>query len=220
MPLSSIFPGKTSVLLREVVAGPGHAGVAVGFGLGMAAQTVASSRSSESASRTAMLLWVREAAAVAETGDPYGPGLAAFGLSPNDCLIVEARRPVDALRAALEGARCAVLGAVVLEMLAPIDLTASRRLKLAAEKSGVAIVLVRLGGRGEPNAAQLRWRVQAALQESDQMRRAAFEVVVLKSPSGMDGGICIVEWDHEQRCFVQTVSQSVDAVPVIGSLAA
>ena len=215
MPLSSISAGK-AVLLCEVVAGPGHASVAVGVGLALAVQTI----SAASASRTAMLLWVREAAAVVETGDPYGPGLAAFGLSPNGCIIVEARTSLDALRAALEGARCAALGAVVLEMLAPIDLTASRRLKLAAEKSGVAIVLVRLGGHGEPNAAQLRWRVQAAPQASDQMRRTAFEMIVLKSPSGIDGRNCIVEWDHERRCFVQTVSQSVDAVPVIGSLAA
>lgn len=216
MPLSSISAGKASVLLREVVAGPGHASVAVGFGLALAVQTI----SAASASRAAMLLWVREAAAVVETGDAYGPGLAAFGLSPSGCIIVEARTSVDALRAALEGARCAALGAVVLEMLAPIDLTASRRLKLAAEKSGVAIVLVRLGGHGEPNAAQIRWRVQGAPQASDRMRRTAFEMIVLKSPSGLDGRRSIVEWDHDRKCFTQALSVPMDAVPGIGSLAA
>jgi protein ImuA len=208
------LPSKT-LLLREVTAVPGHAGVAVGFGLALAAQTL----SATSAARAAVL-WVREAAAVVETGAAYAPGLAAFGLSPDHLVIVEARTPVDALRAALEGARCAALSAVVLETVAPIDLTASRRLKLAAEKSGVAVVLVRLGGHGEPNAAQIRWRVQAAPQAPDRMRRTAFEMIVLKSPSGLDGRSCIVEWDHDRQCFAPTLSVPLDAVPVIGPLAA
>lgn len=202
-------------LLREVVAGPGQPSVAVGFGLALAAETL--SAPSETG---AALLWVREAAAVVEAGTPYGPGLAAFGLSPDHLVIVEARTPIDALRAALEGARCAVLGAVVLETVAPIDLTASRRLKLAAEKSGVAIVLVRLGGDGEPNAAQIRWRVQAAPQAPDQMRRTAFEIIVLKSRSGLDGNSRIVEWNHDRQCFEQTLFMPLDAVSGIGSLAA
>lgn len=212
------FPSVSSVnaafFLREVVAGPGHAGAAIGFGLALAMQRRA-------ASRAPVLLWVREAAAVAEAGDVYGPGLNALGLSPDACIVVEARSLIDGLRAALEGARCAALHAVVLETVAPIDLTASRRLKLAAEKSGVEIVLIRHGGRMLPNAAQIRWRVQGApLLQPDGSRRPTFEVVVLKSSSGLDGRSCIVEWDHERRCFLQAVSQSVDAVPVVGSLAA
>ncbi|AGK58654.1 hypothetical protein HYPDE_34913 [Hyphomicrobium denitrificans 1NES1] len=207
---------NASILLREVVAGAGHAGAAVGFGLALAAQTTRAA-----ASRDAMLLWVREAVAVVETGDVYGPGLIALGLSPNNCIVVEARTPADALRATLEGARCAALSVVILETVAPIDLTASRRLKLAAEKSGVEIVLIRYGGRIAPNAAQIRWRVQGMPQSKpDGTRRPTFKAVVLKSSSGLDGRNCIVEWDHERRCFVQTVSVSVDAVPVVGSLAA
>jgi protein ImuA len=168
-----------------------------------------------------MLLWVREAAAVVETGDVYGPGLTALGLSPDNCIVVEARSLVDALRAALEGARCTALSAVILETVAAIDLTASRRLKLAAEKSGVEIVLIRHGGRIAPNAAQIRWRVQGVPQlKQDGPRRAAFDVFVLKSSSGVDERSCIVEWDHERRCFAQTVSVPLDAVPVVGSLAA
>jgi len=214
LPLS-ICASSAPVILREVVAGPGHAAAAVGFGLTLAAQTKAA------APRDAMLLWVREAAAIAETGDAYGPGLAALGLSPERCIVLEARSPVDGLRAALEGARCSALHAVILETVAPIDLTASRRLKLAAEKSGVEIVLIRHGGRVAPNAAQIRWRVQGAPQmKPNGPRRAAFDVFVLKSSSGLDERSCIVEWDHERRCFAQTVSVPLDAVPVVGSLAA
>jgi protein ImuA len=216
MSLPWVSADNASIFLREIVAGPGHSGAAIGFGLALTAQTKRAA-----ASRDAMLLWVREAAAVAETGDVYGSGLTALGLSPDHCIVVEARTLADALRAAHEGARCAALHAVILETVAPIDLTASRRLKLAAEKSGVEIVLIRYGGRIAPNAAQIRWRVQGMPQlKPDGTRRPTFEVVVLKSSLGLDGRNCIVEWDHERRCFVQTVSVSVDAIPVVGSLAA
>ncbi len=167
------------------------------------------------------MLALAGAAAVAEAGSVYGSGLNALGLSPDTCIVVEARSLIDGLRATLEGARCAALHAVVLETVAPIDLTASRRLKLASEKSGVEIVLIRHGARVTPNAAQVRWRVQGApLMDPDGRRPPTFEAVVLKSSSGLDGRSCIVEWDHERQCFSQTVSQSVDAVPVVGSLAA
>jgi len=205
---------NSAFLLREVVAGPGHAGAAIGFGLALAMQR-------NSASRAPVLLWVRDAAAAAEAGDAYGPGLSALGLSPGTCIVVEARSLVDGLRAALEGARSVALHAVVLETVAPIDLKASRKLKLAAEKSGVEIVLIRHGGGMAPNAVQVRWRVQGALlMQPDGRRRPTFEVVVLKNSSGLDERSCIVEWDHERRCFSQAVPLSVDAVPVVGSLAA
>lgn len=213
---NKIFPINTPDLLREVIAAPGHGSTAVGFGLALAAQTMPSS------SQEGMLLWVREAAALAETGAAYAPGLAAFGLSPDRIIIVEARTQNDTLRAALEGARCSALSAIVLETLNPIDLTASRRLKLAAEKSGVAIVIVRLSSRVVPNAAQARWRVQAApgMEKPDGSRRVAFETTVMKHPAGPDGTSCIVEWDHDRRCFTQTIPLPLDAVSDVGPLAA
>lgn len=211
----SVSAANAPISLREVIAGPGHAGAAVGFALALASQTRVG------APREASLLWVREAAAVAETGNVYGPGLSALGAFPDRCIVVEARTSVDALRATLEGARCAALHAVILETVVPIDLTSSRRLKLAAEKSGVEIVLIRHGGRIAPNAAQVRWRVQGAhLLDPDGRRRPSFEAVLLKSSAGFEGRSCIVEWDHERRCFAQTLSVSMDAVPAIGSLAA
>lgn len=212
----SLCTNRPPVVVREVVAAPGHGIAAVGFGLALATQTIASG------TRGALLLWVREAAAAMETGDAYGPGLAAFGLSPDCFLVVETRTHLEALRAALEGAHCEALSAVVVETVTPVDLTASRRLKLAAEKSGVAIVLVRLGGHAVPNAAQVRWRVQAApeLVKSDGTRCAAFETTVLKSPAGFDGRNSIVEWDHERLCFAQTLSLPMDALSGIGPMAA
>ena len=213
-----IFAGENLRVLCEVVAAPGHASVAVGFGLTLAAQAIAP------ASHGAMLLWVREAAAVAETGDVYGPGLVALGLSPDRLIVAQVRTHVDALRAALEGVRCTALSAVVLETSRAIDLTASRRLKLASEKSGVAVVLIRFRNEAVPNAAQVRWRVEAAPQSQlaspDTRSLTAFKIEVLKHPTGLTGKTCIMEWDHERSGFAEALSMPVAAVSDAGPLAA
>lgn len=68
--------------------------------------------------------------------DLYAPGLAAYGLTPDRLVAVRAVRAVDALWAMEEALRCSTLSAVLGE-LEGLDLTASRRLQLAAESSGV-----------------------------------------------------------------------------------
>ena len=64
-----------------------------------------------------------------------------------------------------EGLRCAALGAVIGELWGDpraLDFTATRRLAVAAEKSGVAAWLVRLGGTPNLSGARMRWRVASA----------------------------------------------------------
>ncbi|WP_247870763.1 hypothetical protein [Azospirillum sp. TSO5] len=104
--------------------------------------------------------------------DLYAPGLAAYGLTPDRLVAVRAVRPVDALWAMEEALRCSALSAVLGE-LEGLDLTASRRLQLAAESSGVTGFLLDvgagLGASGGRNrlaeglsAAVTRWRLDAA----------------------------------------------------------
>jgi protein ImuA len=209
------------ISLHEIVGRPGHAGAALGFGLALVGERIAS------APTNAAILWVREAAEVRETGDVYGSGLAGLGIPPDSLIVVEARTHLDGLRAALEGVRCAALSAVVLETRSAIDLTASRRLKLASEKSGVAVVLIRSTNEIVTNAAQVRWRVEAAPQPhptnpaSPNTRWiAAFKVEVLKHPAGLAGKTCIMEWDHERHSFAEAISVPLVALSGIGSLAA
>ena len=74
------------------------------------------------------------------------------------------RDMVGVLRAGVEAARCPGLGAVIMEPWGnhrALDLTATRRLALAAEKSGVTVFLMRPGAREEASAALTRWRVAA-----------------------------------------------------------
>lgn len=113
------------------------------------------------------LLWVVQA------GSPddalYAPGLAGLGLPPGRLLVARADAPADVLWCMEEALRCPALGAVVGQVRA-VDLTAGRRLQLAAEQSGVTGFLLpstQGAGWGEtrppaPAAATTRWRVEAA----------------------------------------------------------
>jgi protein ImuA len=103
------------------------------------------------------LLWVQERMAILEAGRIYPPGLGC-----RDLIHVTARDARSALWAMEEGLRCAALGAVIGELWgdpASLDFTATRRLAVAAERSGVPAWLVRLGGAANLSGARMRWRV-------------------------------------------------------------
>jgi len=100
--------------------------------------------------------------------DLYGPGLAAHGLDPGHVVLVRAPRDAEILWAMEEGLRTSGVAAVVGEVGA-LPAMASRRLQLAAERSGITAFLLRRwrdGGqaareRALPNAATTRWRIAA-----------------------------------------------------------
>ena len=100
--------------------------------------------------------------------DLYGPGLAAHGLDPGQVVLVRASRDAEILWAMEEGLRAPGIAAVVGEV-GSLPMVASRRLQLAAERSGITAFLLRRwrdGGqaareRALPNAAVTRWRIAA-----------------------------------------------------------
>jgi protein ImuA len=100
--------------------------------------------------------------------DLYGPGLAAHGFDPARLVLVRARRDDDLLWAMEEGLRAPGVTAVVGEISA-LAAVASRRLQLAAERSGVTALLLRRWRSGDeaarqrdlPSAAATRWRITA-----------------------------------------------------------
>jgi protein ImuA len=96
----------------------------------------------------------------AQGPDIFGPGLACAGLPPDRVLYAEAKDEKTILLVMEEGLRHSGLSAVVGEV-PRLPMTASRRLVLAAEKSGVmAIALRRHSGQdAAPNAARTRWRI-------------------------------------------------------------
>ena len=95
--------------------------------------------------------------------DLFTPALAGVGLSHERLLVTEVGREV--LLVLEEGLRHSGLAAVVGELSGRLSLTASRRLQLAAERSGVTAFVLRRSQKHddpafrEPTAAVTRWRV-------------------------------------------------------------
>ena len=98
---------------------------------------------------------------VLEQPDLFAPAFDAVGLGPDRVIYAETGKPKAVLLAMEEGLRHAGLAGVVSGRL---TLTASRRLQLAAEESGVTCFALRRPRTDiftEPIAATTRWRVSA-----------------------------------------------------------
>ena len=112
------------------------------------------------AGRDKPILWVQQRMAILESGRVHPPGLSFHNL-----IHVEARDARDALWAMEEGLRCSGLSCVIGELWgdpAVLDFTATRRLAVASERSGVAAFLIRLGGHAALSGARMRWRIASA----------------------------------------------------------
>ena len=143
----SALPRPAGATLSELFAASPRDGGATGLLLAMLG-------------RERPLLWVQERMAILEGGRIYPPGL---GL--DDLIHVEANDARAALWAMEEGLRCSALGGVIGELWGDpraLDFTATRRLAVAAERSGVPAWLLRFGGRENLSGARMRWRVASA----------------------------------------------------------
>ena len=106
------------------------------------------------------LLWVQDRMAILESGRVHPPGLPTQNL-----IHVGARDARDALWAMEEGVRCSALSCVIGEIWGDprvLDFTASRRLAVASERSGVPCWLIRLGATANLSGARMRWRIASA----------------------------------------------------------
>ena len=104
------------------------------------------------------VLWI---ATEQESNLVWPPGLLPFGLAPENLILARAARWPEALWAMEEALRCPALGAAVLMAGSGqgLDLTATRRLHLAAEAGGVFGLLLRPDGAAGASAARTRWHI-------------------------------------------------------------
>ena len=184
--------------VHEIFAArPADAAAAAGFAVALAVRAAAAKP----------IVWVRQDFLDAETGRVHAPGLADLGLDPGRVLLVRAKDVAALLRAAGEALRCAALGAVLMEPWGAsplLDLTASRRLGLAAEESGVPALLLRAAAAPAPSAAATRWRAAAAPSlplEAGAPGHPAFDIVLERRRGGAEGGPWAVEWNRELGVF-------------------
>jgi protein ImuA len=140
--------GLPRVGVHELIA-------ARGSGAGFAAALAGRCLKHPGQDHAGAVLWV------ARHAELYGPGLAPFGLPPERLIVVAAARETDVLWVLEEALRTRGL-AVVIGELSALDLTAARRLQLAAEAGGGTGLVLRPAERADGIAAACsRWRVAA-----------------------------------------------------------
>jgi protein ImuA len=150
--------------------------------------------------------------------DLYGPGLAARGLDPGRVVLVRASRDAEILWAMEEGLRAPGIAAVVGEV-GSLPMVASRRLQLAAERSGITALLLRRwrdGGqaareRALPNAAVTRWRIAALpsrpMRDEPGVGHPQWQVELLRCRGGEPG------------CWEMELPDATDHVSLAAALA-
>lgn len=191
-PLDALLAGGLAAgALHEIVAAaPGDTPAAAGFTLALAARL-------RTARRQAPLVWISEDFAGLEQGALYGPGVALYGLDPAALVIVRAVNAKDALWAMEEALKCRAPAAVVGEVFSAklYDLTASRRLLLAAAAHGTTALLCFAGPvRADTLSSSAATRFEVRARPSQQggsagLRTplpgpAAFDVRLAKARAG------------------------------------
>jgi protein ImuA len=186
--------GLTRGALHEIAAaGEAHVGAAAGFALGLA----------PSGTR---LVWIAEDMALVESGAPYGPGLEAFGLRPENLLTVAAAHTRDLLWAMEEALRCRTVAAVIGELRhGAIDPVAVRRLSLAAAQSGALALLLRGSPPRDASTAATRWIVGAAPHD-------CFAVRLTRNRRGPLSA-WMLQWSDDDERFVPATHAQPVAAP-------
>ena len=155
------------------------------------------------------LIWARESGA---PGAPYGPGLAELGCDPATITLLNLPDGKAVLRAGLDALRSGA-ATVLIELHGRqplLDLTATRRLALAASETGTLALVLRGGTTPTPSAAHSRWQIAAApsvppspadAYAGNAPGRPAFALTLLRQRGGRDGLHLILEWDRNHAAF-------------------
>jgi protein ImuA len=197
--------------VHELFAANGDgAGSVTGFATMLALRTVG---------RRSPIFWIRTDESERLGGRLHGPGLVELGGDPDSLVLGVAPDTKALLKAAADAARCPGLSALIVEchgQCPALDLTASRRLALAAEQSGATLFLIRLEAQPVPSAADTRWRVGAAPSRSLEAGAPGlpmFEIELLRRRAGPAGMRWHLEW-HRDRLLFADPALSGDMVPL------
>jgi protein ImuA len=157
--------------------------------------------------RRAPIFWLRTDQAGRHGGAVHAPGLIELGGDPDSLVLGQAPDAKALLRGSADAARCPGLGALIVEThgkCPAFDLTASRRLALAVEQSGVTLIMLRLEAEPMPSAADTRWAVSAAPSqalEANAPGAPTFEIELLRRRSGPAGMRWRLEWNRDRLQF-------------------
>jgi protein ImuA len=151
----------------------------------------------------------------ADCGRPYAHGLHGLGLDPGRLIVIEAWSDEAALWAIEEALRSRGPAAVLAMTAGGLDLTASRRLHLAAGSSGSFLAVLRPAHVEPAAAAVTRWRIASAPAGRDRFGsfgRCRWRVTLERCRNGRPGA-WIMEWDHATHRFNLAGTLAHHAVP-------
>jgi protein ImuA len=154
--------------------------------------------------------------ALAGFGMPYGQGLGQLG--PDTCrlLVIHTHADKDALWALEEILRSPARPALVAGAIeGRLDLTAGRRLNLAATKSGTPLVLLRTANTVGTTAAATRWRIASAPAARDRyggLAESRWLATLERCRNGRPGQ-WLIEWNHVAHRF-RLAESMADRAPV------
>lgn len=139
---NSIFP--VAALHEFLTFQPEQAASTIGFIGGLLQQLMAKGEA---------CLWI------SNSRTPFPPALTAYSVDPGRFIFIDLKQEKDILWATEEALKCEGLAAVIAE-ISRIDMTASRRLQLAVEKSGVTgFILRNEAGKMSTTMATARWQI-------------------------------------------------------------
>ena len=150
------------------------------------------------------IVWIEQHG---KQGQLYPPGIAELGIDPARILFVNAPDEKALLRAAGDVVRSPAVAAMVIVPAGPaclLDLTASRRLTLFAERSGTTAILLRNTDPHAPSAATTRWQVAAAPSralEANAPGSPAFALDLVRQRGGAPSYGWMLEWDRDRARF-------------------
>lgn len=151
------------------------------------------------------VLWLAQDFAALEHGEISALGLLELGIDPARFLLLRAPDGVSVLRAAADALTARALGALVMEIpgtVKALDLSASRRLVLAAAESGITVFLLRCSAEPEPSAAETRWLIRAACssRNDENWGRLLFDATLVRNRHGPTGQ-WLMEWNSDDQLF-------------------
>lgn len=194
---------KRGALHEVAAAAYRDMGAATGF---LASLAVCAIRDS-----TLPVLWCETVRPPFDMGRLYGPGLSAFGLEPERIVLALPPGDADCLWAMEEALHSHAFAAVIGELdgrSSALNLTATRRLQLAAETSGTPVLLFTGHAKVGASVAVTRWHVASApsaalsyVDEKEMLPGAARWHAELTRSRGGQPGSWLMEWNRMEAAF-------------------
>jgi len=173
---------------------------------------------------TGPVLWIRQDKAIRQSGLLHGPGMKDLGFDPARLIEVLAPDEQALIRAAGDAVRCPEVSTVLIEpwkAARSVDLTVSRRLVIAAEKSGVTALMLRAEADPAPSAAHSRWEIRAIPAvplDANAPGHPAFEIELIRHRGGLANFRQTLEWDRDHSAFREpALSGALVSIPARGS---